>query len=127
MQEFWKEGDSLWVKIGTSKLLLRYIVPKGYIAIDGTSLTVCDVNTEECCFTFMLIEYTQKHIIVPLKKPGDKVNLEVDVIGKYIERSTGGMMAAIEGLESRLGNAIDSLNQRVDRLDAIVRKATAAI
>lgn len=42
--------------------LMRYIVPKGFIAVDGTSLTVCEVNTEECWFTFMLVAYTQVHI-----------------------------------------------------------------
>ena len=38
---------------------MRYIVPKGFIAVDGTSLTVCEVDTEECWFTFMLVAYTQ--------------------------------------------------------------------
>lgn len=38
---------------------MRYIVPKGFIAVDGTSLTVCEVDSEECWFTFMLVAYTQ--------------------------------------------------------------------
>jgi riboflavin synthase len=62
------EEDSLWVKVKTSPELLRYIVPKGYIAVDGTSLTVVDILDDENAFTFMLIAYTQQHIVVPRKK-----------------------------------------------------------
>ena len=79
-----REDDSLWVTVAAGPELLRYIVPKGYIAVDGTSLTVVDVFGDS--FTFMLIAYTQAHIIIPLKSVGDKVNLEVDILGKYIEK-----------------------------------------
>ncbi|PHT43407.1 hypothetical protein CQW23_17432 [Capsicum baccatum] len=89
--EFKPEGDSLWVKVKTVKEILRYIVPKGYIAVDGTSLTVVDVFDEEDCFNFMLVAYTQQKVVIPMKKVGQKVNLEVDILGKYVERllSTG--------------------------------------
>ena len=80
------EGDSLWIKVKTEKGLLKYIVPKGFIAVDGTSLTVVDVFEEEGCFNFMLVSYTQQKIVVPLKEVGQKVNLEVDILGKYVER-----------------------------------------
>ena len=60
--------------------MLKFIVPKGFVAIDGTSLTVCEVNSGESWFTFMLIEYTQKKIIVPTKEVGGLVNIEVDVL-----------------------------------------------
>lgn len=80
------EGDSLWVKVRVEKELLKYIVPKGFIAVDGTSLTVVDVFDDEVCFNFMLVAYTQEKIVVPLKKVGQKVNLEVDILGKYVER-----------------------------------------
>ncbi|GAU50908.1 hypothetical protein TSUD_91600 [Trifolium subterraneum] len=79
-------GDSLWVKIRVEKEFLKYIVPKGFIAVDGTSLTVVHVFDDECCFDFMLVAYTQNKIVVPLKKVGQKVNLEVDILGKYVER-----------------------------------------
>ena len=79
-----REDDSLWVTVAAATDLLRYIVPKGYVAVDGTSLTVVDVR--EDVFTFMLIAYTQAHIIIPQKQVGDKVNLEVDILGKYIEK-----------------------------------------
>lgn len=83
------EGDGLWVKIKTEKSLLQFIVPKGSIAIDGTSLTVLNVFDDESCFNIMLVGYTQKHVVLPLKKVGQKVNLEVDVLGKYVERLLG--------------------------------------
>ncbi|KAK7307299.1 hypothetical protein VNO77_40231 [Canavalia gladiata] len=80
------EGDSLWVKVRAEKGLLKYVVPKGFIAVDGTSLTVVDVFDDEGCFNFMLVAYTQHKVVLPLKKVGHKVNLEVDILGKYVER-----------------------------------------
>ncbi|KAH9313485.1 hypothetical protein KI387_022112, partial [Taxus chinensis] len=70
------EGDSLWIKVRTAPALLKYIVPKGFITVDGTSLTVVDVFDDEDCFNFMLVAYTQKKIVIPRKKIGNKVNLE---------------------------------------------------
>ncbi|KAJ8763854.1 hypothetical protein K2173_003636 [Erythroxylum novogranatense] len=80
------EGDSLWVKVKVDERLLKYVVPKGFIAVDGTSLTVVDVFDDEGCFNFMLVAYTQQKVVIPLKKVGQKVNLEVDILGKYVER-----------------------------------------
>ncbi|KAJ0986153.1 hypothetical protein J5N97_004509 [Dioscorea zingiberensis] len=80
------EGDSLWVKVQAAPEILRYVVPKGFITVDGTSLTVVRVYEEECCFDFMLVAYTQQKVVVPLKKVGEKVNLEVDILGKYVEK-----------------------------------------
>lgn len=92
------EEDSLWIKVRTSEALLKYIVPKGFIAVDGTSLTVVDVFDEEKAFNFMLVAYTQNNVVIPLKKVGQLVNLEVDILGKYVQRllSTG----AINSIES---------------------------
>lgn len=80
------EEDSLWIKVKTTKGILKYVVPKGFIAVDGTSLTVVDVFDDEDCFNFMLVAYTQQQVVIPLKKIGQKVNLEVDIMGKYVER-----------------------------------------
>ena len=74
------------MKVKTTPELLKYIVPKGFIAIDGTSLTVVDVFDDDLCFNFMLVAYTQQNVVIPLKKVGQKVNLEVDILGKYVER-----------------------------------------
>ena len=98
----WVDGDSLFFKVQVSPSLLRYIVTKGFIAIDGTSLTVCDVFPETNEFTFMLVEYTQKKIIIPLKEVGDEVNIEVDVLGKYSESALAGILPRIEELEQKV-------------------------
>jgi len=63
---------------------MKFIVHKGYITLDGTSLTV--VDAEKDWFNVTLVNYTQQHIIMPSKKIGDAVNIEVDVLGKYVER-----------------------------------------
>jgi len=107
--ETWPDNESLFVKVQAPPELLRYIVPKGFIAVDGTSLTVCDVNSAEGWFTFMLVAYTQQHIIIPSKSAGDKVNLEVDVISKYVERSMQGMTDRIEQLEQTVRDLTDKL------------------
>ncbi|EXC25510.1 Riboflavin synthase alpha chain [Morus notabilis] len=80
------EEDSLWIKVKTTREILKYVVPKGFVAVDGTSLTVVDVFDDEDCFNFMLVAYTQQKVVIPLKKIGQKVNLEVDIMGKYVER-----------------------------------------
>lgn len=98
----WVDGDSLWVKVQPSGDLLQYIVPKGFIAVDGTSLTVCEVNKEENWFTFMLISFTQQKVIIPSKKVGGDVNLEVDVIGKYVQRSLSSILERLETVEQQL-------------------------
>ena len=87
VRAFRPEGDSLWVTVDADPQLLRYIVPKGYIAVDGVSLTVVEVFPET--FTFMLVDYTQQHITLPRKPLGSRVNLEVDVLGKYVEKFIG--------------------------------------
>ncbi|KAF4363642.1 hypothetical protein G4B88_021759 [Cannabis sativa] len=62
------EGDSLWIKVKASKEILKYVVPKGFITVDGTSLTVVDVFDDESCFNFMLVSYTQQKVVIPLKR-----------------------------------------------------------
>lgn len=78
------ETESMWLRIQCPVDLLRYIVEKGYIAIDGTSLTVCAVHKDS--FTVMLVAYTQQKIVLPSKAVGDTVNLEVDILGKYVDK-----------------------------------------
>eukprot|EP00594_Rhizosolenia_setigera_P003041 CAMPEP_0178946084 /NCGR_PEP_ID=MMETSP0789-20121207/4088_1 /TAXON_ID=3005 /ORGANISM="Rhizosolenia setigera, Strain CCMP 1694" /LENGTH=283 /DNA_ID=CAMNT_0020626035 /DNA_START=150 /DNA_END=1001 /DNA_ORIENTATION=+ len=101
----WVDEDSLFYKVKANDHLMRYIVPKGFVAIDGTSLTVCEVDTsdkENMWFTFMLVEYTQKKIIIPSKSVGDKLNIEVDVLGKYAESALSTLLPRIEQLEERV-------------------------
>lgn len=80
------EKDAIWYTISIPSEYMMYIVEKGYVAVDGTSLTVCDVLDAQNSFTFMMIPFTQAHVVTALKKAGDRVNIEVDITGKYIER-----------------------------------------
>jgi len=78
------DGDSLRVAVEAAPELLRYMVPKGYVAVDGTSLTLIDVPVDG--FTFMLVAYTQQHIAFPARPLGSRVNIEVDILAKYAEK-----------------------------------------
>ncbi|MHA6524418.1 riboflavin synthase [Tessaracoccus sp. G1721] len=66
--------------------LARYVAPKGSIAVDGTSLTVVDVDDDAMTFTVGLIPETLARTTLGLRQVGDTVNLEVDIIAKYVER-----------------------------------------
>ena len=79
-----KEENAVWVTIGADSELLRYIVQKGSIAIDGISLTVAYVD--EAVFKVSIIPHTKEVTTLLRKKVGDIVNLECDVIGKYVEK-----------------------------------------
>lgn len=81
-----REDNAVWVKIKTPAPLLRYIVEKGSIAIDGVSLTVAAVTDTD--FSVSIIPHTGAQTILLGEKPGDPVNLECDVIGKYVEKLT---------------------------------------
>ncbi|KAH6872397.1 hypothetical protein BKA58DRAFT_438512 [Alternaria rosae] len=71
--------------------VLRYIVEKGYVTIDGASLTVTKVQDgPEGWWEVMLIAYTQEKVVTASKKPGEDVNVEVDQVGKYVEKSVAG-------------------------------------
>ena len=79
-----REDNAVWVTVRTAASLLRYIVEKGSIAIDGVSLTVAAVD--ESSFVVSIIPHTGAQTILLDKKPGETVNLECDVIGKYVEK-----------------------------------------
>jgi riboflavin synthase len=81
---FRPDQDSLWVTVRASSALMRYIVPKGFIALDGVSLTVVDVFDDS--FTVTLVAYTQQQITLPRQQVGYQINIEVDVLGKYVEK-----------------------------------------
>jgi riboflavin synthase len=87
------------VRIILPASLARYVVAKGSIAVDGVSLTVSAVGgggAEPCWFEVSLIPATLALTTLGAVQPGSGVNLEVDVIGKYVERLLGGMAAAGE-------------------------------
>lgn len=78
------EGIANVVEIAAEARLLRYILPKGSIAIDGISLTVTAVT--DSSFSVAIIPHTAQETTLGFKGVGDKVNLETDIIGKYVER-----------------------------------------
>jgi len=116
----YKDGDSLYYNVETTPELMKYIVEKGFIAIDGTSLTVCSASTgSKNEFTFMLVEYTQKKIILPQKAVGSMVNIEVDVLSKYSESTVNTIMVPqLEQLESKLESMETSLTTKIDDLES---------
>lgn len=79
-----KHDIATLITIAAPSTVLRYIINKGSIAIDGTSLTVVDYDAES--FRVSLIPHTAQATVIGEKKPGDRVNLEGDMIGKYVER-----------------------------------------
>ncbi|HEZ7991381.1 MAG TPA: riboflavin synthase, partial [Ruminococcus sp.] len=78
------DGIAVWYTISAEDSLLRYIVEKGSIAIDGISLTVAKVTNST--FSVSIIPHTASETTLSMKKTGDIVNLENDIIGKYVER-----------------------------------------
>lgn len=79
-----QEGNAIFFTIEAPHEILRYCVVKGSITVDGISLTVNDVT--EKGFSVAIIPHTAKVTTLGLKQPGDSVNLEADLIGKYVER-----------------------------------------
>lgn len=79
-----KDENAVWYEIEAPPEIMRYIVEKGSIAIDGISLTVAKAGTET--FQVSLIPHTEKVTIMSEKREGDRVNLENDCIGKYVEK-----------------------------------------
>ncbi|HEY0452509.1 riboflavin synthase [Actinophytocola sp.] len=80
------------VRIGIPSQLARYLVEKGSITVDGVSLTVVDVSDDE--FSVSLIPETLRATTLGTRQPGDRVNLEVDVVAKYVERLTAPHLTA---------------------------------
>lgn len=79
-----KDDNAVWYTISAPPDILRYIVEKGSIAIDGISLTIAYVDSR--CFKVSIIPHTSANTTLALRKPGDTVNLENDCIGKYVEK-----------------------------------------
>ncbi len=83
IESFTPESDAIIVRIKTPAELLRYMVVKGPVAIDGASLTIIDKTDET--FSVSLVQYSQVHLNLLDKKPGATVNIETDIIARYVE------------------------------------------
>ena len=93
------EGNSYLMTINAPPEVMRYLVEKGFITVDGISLTVAGLSDTQ--FTIAVIPYTYEHTTLGFRHPGDKVNLEADILAKYTERL----------LKEGLGEAQSSSNQ----------------
>lgn len=78
------DGDALMMAFEASPWVMRYVVEKGFIAVDGTSLTI--VHCDNFSFSVTLIPHTQANTVLGDKRVGDSVNLEADIVAKYVER-----------------------------------------
>lgn len=85
-----KAKNNFQLKVQFSEKLKKFIAPKGSITIDGVSLTICEVQDDQeknhCFFTVELIDHTYKNTNFQSLKSGDKVNLEIDVIARYLNQ-----------------------------------------
>jgi riboflavin synthase len=81
------EGKSILVRIAAPDEVLHYCVERGFISVDGASLTIMELHPDG--FTVSLVYHTQQWITLPQKRSGEHVNLEVDVMAKYVERLLG--------------------------------------
>lgn len=84
LEDIRQDGDSFWLTFSYPALLAPYFVRKGSIAVNGISLTVADVDDRR--FDVQIIPYTWEHTNLRLAKRGDVVNLECDILGKYVVR-----------------------------------------
>ena len=78
------EGDAWLIRIRAPSAIMRYVVDKGFIAVDGTSMTI--VNCERDAFVITVIPFTRDNTVLGSRRVGHKVNLEVDIVAKYVER-----------------------------------------
>jgi riboflavin synthase len=83
IESFTPEDEAIILRVNASPEILRYIVMKGPIAIDGISLTV--MAKDDHSFSVSLVQYTQEHTNLRTRKPGDRVNLESDLFARYVE------------------------------------------
>jgi riboflavin synthase len=115
------DGNALTFRLQPrEKEVMRYIVEKGYITLDGASLTITNVNDEEGWFEVMLIAYTQERVVMAAKKAGEDVNVEIDIVGKLVEKSVVGYFegktdSAPAMLEKIVGRLVDQKLQAAQR------------
>lgn len=84
IQSMVREDNAVWVTIAAERDITKYIVEKGSVTLDGISLTIAEVNQES--FAVSIIPHTAAHTTLLDGKNGDKINIECDIIGKYIEK-----------------------------------------
>lgn len=91
------EQESLWLRFRGDRAWMALLVPKGFVCVDGISLTLVDVDDDT--FSLMLVAYTQAQATLAEKSLGAVVNIEVDILGKYVARLLGAKQA--QGIDMR--------------------------
>ena len=89
-----KAGDSVQYTVGIPEEISRYIVQKGSVAVDGISLTVNERSATT--FTVNVIPYTASQTTIALRVLGDKVNIETDILGRYVENFLKGQKEGVD-------------------------------
>ena len=78
-----RDGEAMIVRFAAPAEVMRYVVDKGFVAVDGISLTVISIDNSS--FEISVVDYTRKHTTLGSRRAGDTVNLEADIIAKYVE------------------------------------------
>lgn len=89
------DGDAHWITISLGEALAAWVIPKGSVAVDGVSLTVAALRDDE--FDVMVVPFTWDHTNLHALRPSDRVNLECDMIGKYVARAAELALVASTG------------------------------
>lgn len=91
-------GNAFRIEIGSPENILKFLVSKGSVAVDGISLTIVDVLRD--AFSVVIIPHTAKMTTLGFKKEGDKVNIEVDILARYVEKfSIGSELSLANNIE----------------------------
>ncbi|MCS6798207.1 MAG: riboflavin synthase [Myxococcota bacterium] len=109
------DGDALRVIFEIDPDLGRWLVPRGFVAVDGASLTV--VRAEPSCFEVTLVPHTRRSVVLGSAAVGYLANVEIDVTARHVERAVGERLAA---LERRLGELADAFERRLGALESRV-------
>ena len=91
------DGDAVMMAFDAPAWVMRYVVEKGFVAVDGTSLTI--VQCDNFSFSVTLIPHTRANSVLGGKRVGDSVNLEADIVAKYVERLAGGSRAPLDAAD----------------------------
>ena len=106
-----RDGISLVMRVSVPSYVLRYVARKGSVTLDGVSLTVASVSDEDSSFTVSLIPHTMASTTLHLLKPGSPVNVEVDMLARYVERLLAAGDAAPASAQVDSGSAGGGLTE----------------
>lgn len=110
-----RDGNAVWYEIGVPKEIGRLIVEKGSIAIDGISLTVAEIH-ETDTFKVSIIPHTLSETSLSVRRTGDPVNLETDIIGKYIDRFLQNEDSSVPGRQNPAEKDRTALEEKYRKL-----------